>query len=701
MYRGFAIRATEERLVSLFATFNTANHMVEFAEVPALARKTELLAGKVAALPSLSSYPEQFIPWGLDRIDQRSALSAARPRPGGEQDANYLDEEYTVPAVGGAGVRIYVVDSGVYCEHTEFLSASVFSTPSRCVRAWDWEKGRGDNKECTTDGSDGDSESQCAQDIDGHGTHCAGVAAGRYMGVAKSALIHAVKALNDTGYATYDALIGACDYMARAKGRSPSIPMVASMSLGGARSRSFETAITGLLDSGVIVVSASGNAGADSCSTDPGRVPGVINIGATTYQDLFASYTDDGACLDLLAPGDGIVAAGIGHPTAIQLRSGTSMACPHVAGAAAIMLSTSGQKGLTSAEVGARLVTGATTDAVKGLHGTRAGTPNKLLCVEAAGEYTVATDCSTSKFTYPCMPASSTKKAAGYCMNGVCVGVNSQCSKALMVTSPQPVKVDTLFYNHDPLLGEYALITSRLCNGRPTYANVNPTSHAELRWNTKHWILGSKRDNCWSSSYFATSNATATHATLIAPSTSFTVTGRIVHGNDTSGTETDLRVAELPCRDADGDGYGAVETRGIDCNDDDASVAQCNDTTVACPKSRTRAACTAATSVLPLAPLLLRRRRRVPACQAAQMPCWRQACQTCHRARFSTATLHCSAPPLRPSAAAISCSLSPPWGAGISKTAICSASIPGAACTCAGNRPYTRTPTATASSTFR
>lgn len=267
--------------------------------------------------------------WGLDRIDQRNL-----PLSNSYNDINE-----------GVGVHTYVIDTGVRLTHAEFA-------------------GRMRN------GYDAITAGGTANDCNGHGTHVASTVAGATYGVADKALVHPVRVLDCNGSGSNASVIAGIDWV-----RTNHIkPAVANMSLGGSASSSLDTAVNNATNSGVTFVVAAGNSNANACNYSPARVPAAITVGATTNTDARASFSNFGTCLDIFAPGQNITAGWSTGDTATNTISGTSMASPHVAGAAALYLNTN--PGATPSTVRAALVNNSTVNKV-----TAAGTgsPNQLL----------------------------------------------------------------------------------------------------------------------------------------------------------------------------------------------------------------------------------------------------------------------------------------------------------------------------------
>jgi subtilisin family serine protease len=298
-------------------------------------------AKRLAADPSVASVEQNqrfqladttqsSAPWGLDRIDQ-----AALP----------LSGTYTYPDTAGAGVTAYVIDTGVRITHTQISGRASYGY----------------------DAVDGDTT---ASDGNGHGTHVATTIAGTTYGVAKKANIVAVRVLDNSGSGTTAGVIDGIEWVTE----NHTTPSVANMSLGGSASTTLDTAVANSIASGVTYAVAAGNSSANASSYSPARVATAITVGATTSADARASYSNYGSGLDIFAPGSSILAGYNTSDTATATLSGTSMATPHVAGAAAVYLAS--HTPATPAAVATALVNGATSNVV-----TSAGTgsPNKLL----------------------------------------------------------------------------------------------------------------------------------------------------------------------------------------------------------------------------------------------------------------------------------------------------------------------------------
>lgn len=319
-----AVKQTYAAALNGFEAAMTERAAREMAADPAVAYIEQNQVVSVAATQSNAT-------WGLDRIDQRS-------RP--------LNAAYTYPNTAG-NVTAYIIDTGVLTTHGQF--------GGRAAHGYDFV-----------------SEDSNATDCNGHGTHVAGTVGGSTYGVAKAVRLVGIRVLDCAGSGTLADVVAGINWVTANAVK----PAVANMSLGGGGSASIDTAVANSIASGVTYAVAAGNSNANACGYSPARVPAAITVGATTNTDARASYSNYGNCLDIFAPGSSITSAWYTSTSATNTISGTSMASPHVAGAAALVLSAN--PGWTPAQVRDYLVTNATTGVV-----TSPGTnsPNRLLFV--------------------------------------------------------------------------------------------------------------------------------------------------------------------------------------------------------------------------------------------------------------------------------------------------------------------------------
>ncbi|MBB5935046.1 S8 family serine peptidase [Streptomyces zagrosensis] len=269
--------------------------------------------------------------WGLDAVD-------------GKQDSayNYPNQ--------GEGVTAYVVDTGTDLRHSNFEGRA--------------SSGR--------DFIDNDAD---ASDCHGHGTHVAGTIGSKDYGVAKKVKLVAVRVLDCQGSGSTEQVVGGMDWVAKNAVK----PAVANMSLGGGIDQAIDDSVQGAINSGTPVAVAAGNDyGKDACGTSPARLPAAITLGSTDQNGSRSNFSNLGRCLDLFAPGGNIKSTKNGGNDTVM--SGTSMATPHAAGAAALYLSSN--KNATPQQVRDALVNNADSGVV-GSPGS--GSPNKLLNVTKLG----------------------------------------------------------------------------------------------------------------------------------------------------------------------------------------------------------------------------------------------------------------------------------------------------------------------------
>lgn len=329
------LKATEEELVKVLSA---EKDTIEFVE-PMM---------PMFATPEFKAQADA--PWGLRRVRARDLSSAPSGNPG--------------PLNGGEGVNVYVMDTGIRVTHTQFEGRAI---PGGQVGSGYF--GRFSACDAT--------DTSCAADRQGHGTHCAGTVGGKDYGVARAATLYAAKVLGDDGSGSTGGITGALDWVATNANK----PAVASMSLGGGYSSALNRAINSLVNSGVTVVTAAGNENTDSCTKSPASAGLNINVGSTDPDDRRSYFSNYGKCLHIWAPGRDVLSSVHTSNDASASYSGTSMACPHVSGAAAIVLQS--MPSLSPADVKARLTEVATPGVVTD---AKTESPNLMLYSEAEAE---------------------------------------------------------------------------------------------------------------------------------------------------------------------------------------------------------------------------------------------------------------------------------------------------------------------------
>ncbi|KAI0880348.1 subtilisin-like protein [Annulohypoxylon maeteangense] len=280
-FKGFASALTADSLEKL------QNHPdVEFIEQD--------------AIMSINAYTTQSgAPWGISRLSHKTGTSG-----------------YVYDSTAGAGTCAYVIDTGIYTQHTEFEGRATFA--ANYVDS------------SNTDGN-------------GHGTHVAGTIGSKTYGVAKKTQLYAVKVLDSSGSGTTSGVIAGMNYVTSdVKTRSCPAGAVANMSLGGGSSSSINSAAKAMINAGVFLAVAAGNDNQNAANSSPASEPSVCTVGATTNADARASYSNYGSVVDIFAPGTNILSTWKGGST--NTISGTSMATPHIAGLGAYLLALEGSK---------------------------------------------------------------------------------------------------------------------------------------------------------------------------------------------------------------------------------------------------------------------------------------------------------------------------------------------------------------------
>jgi subtilisin family serine protease len=267
----------------------------------------------------------------LDRTDQRTGRNG----------------QYNDFGFNGAGVHVYVIDTGVRATHTEFTGR--VSTGFTAI-------------------NDGNGSNDC----NGHGTHVSSTVLGTTFGMAKGAILHPVRVLGCNGSGSNSGIISGINFAIN-DCASRGARCVINMSLGGGASTATDNAITNAVNRNIPTVVAAGNENQNACNVSPARAPAAITVGAISDTDSRASFSNFGSCVDVFAPGTSVRGAWFNSNTATNTIDGTSMASPHVAGAVAQFLQRN--PNASAAAVAGALLTSATPGCVTGANGS----PNLIL----------------------------------------------------------------------------------------------------------------------------------------------------------------------------------------------------------------------------------------------------------------------------------------------------------------------------------
>lgn len=283
----------------------------------------------------------------IEPVEPEDGLASAAAAPWGVERVGVPNAKHT-----GKGVNIYVLDSGVRATHQDFGGRAIPTLDATTRPPWLCQSG----------------ETGCAADRRGHGTHCAGSAGGATYGVAPEATLRAM----NRGNTNADAF-ASMDWISLNVQR----PAVLTMSFGApGQAPGSRVAMDAVIAAGLTVTVASGNSNRDGCGFWFAYLPQAIAVGSSTITDARSSFSNYGSCVDIFAPGSWIISAAYTSDTGTKVASGTSMACPHVAGAAALILEAN--PGLSCNQVKGVLRQNAEVDVLSDVKGT----PNLLLKVD-------------------------------------------------------------------------------------------------------------------------------------------------------------------------------------------------------------------------------------------------------------------------------------------------------------------------------
>jgi len=287
VFKGFSAKLNIDQLLLV-----RQNSFVEYVEADQVVSTSACIAESAGS-------------WGQTRVAQHAIDLTNLP--------------YKAASNSAKDVTAYVLDTGIYVDHSEFQGRATFGF--KAEPSW------------------------TNTDVHGHGTHVASTIGGRIYGVTKKVNLVAVKVLGDDGFGSNAGVIAGIDYTASqhvSKGK----PSTANMSLGGSKSTAINNAVASAVSLGVVFVVAAGNDDDNACNYSPASAPSAVTVGATDIGlnpsneeiDIRSYFSNYGSCVDIFAPGSLIKGAWIGSKTATKVISGTSMACPHVCGLASLIL---------------------------------------------------------------------------------------------------------------------------------------------------------------------------------------------------------------------------------------------------------------------------------------------------------------------------------------------------------------------------
>ncbi|XP_022110003.1 uncharacterized protein LOC110989730 [Acanthaster planci] len=334
------LERVQQEIEDIFSTFRAPAPRISKLEdlMPVLTLKIpQHILTRVRAIEGVEYIQEDTIatlfgsqnnpPWGIDRIDSRT---------GTDNVFNFND------SAQGEGAKIFIVDTGINTNHEAFGGRA--------------------------------SLLYGVADDGGHGTHCAGTAAGEIYGIARKAEIYSCKVCSH-GACGLSTISKGLNAIVKKFGSGPGMGVV-SMSLGGGYGPYFNSLVQNMLNKGYTASVAAGNSNQDACNVSPASLKGALTAGATTRKDKRVYFSNWGSCVDLFAPGVYIKSASHSSNTGTATMSGTSMACPHVTGAAAVYLGSN--PGSSPSAVHDAIVNNATPDVVS----DPKGSPNRLLYVQ-------------------------------------------------------------------------------------------------------------------------------------------------------------------------------------------------------------------------------------------------------------------------------------------------------------------------------
>ena len=289
---------------AVWLTSQAEKNLLKRAEVLRIDPDVEVYALENVKIKGIKPQPAQILTWNIDRVDAEISWKISAGDP----------------------VKVGVIDTGIDLSHPDLKDN--IKVGYNAIYPW-----------------------KSPNDDNGHGTHVAGIIAALnnsigVVGVGPKIDLYAIKVLNASGSGYLSDVIEGLDWAVK------NGMQVVNMSLGTDQDvQSFHDAIKNAYNAGVTIVAAAGNSG--GAVTYPAAYSEVIAVSATDQNNQIASWSSRGPEVDLAAPGVNIYSTYKG--STYKTLSGTSMAAPHVTGAAALVIDAKKCGTCTPSEVRQRL----------------------------------------------------------------------------------------------------------------------------------------------------------------------------------------------------------------------------------------------------------------------------------------------------------------------------------------------------------
>jgi hypothetical protein len=316
--QGWSLKAVGGGNVTHAWSFHTFRAFAAYYNEQELARLHALPEIDLVEYDCIARIPEHETPELLTGVVEEGFAGPVPDLPGYGQyrsDQNTLGYSMAIPfqpPFHGAGVTVWVLDTGVRLDHQEFQGRAIF----------------GANFIAGESGDDGN----------GHGTHCAGTVGGINAGYATQATIGSVKVLANSGSGSWSGIVDGIQWVVDYKKANPGNHLI-SMSIGGGFTATANAAVNAAAGSGVFSIIAAGNSNADTKNYSPASAADAIAVAAIDSNNALASFSNWGVIVEIGAPGVSIKSAWWTSPTTYNTISGTSMACPAIAGQVAQLIS--------------------------------------------------------------------------------------------------------------------------------------------------------------------------------------------------------------------------------------------------------------------------------------------------------------------------------------------------------------------------